>query len=76
MLSFSMRGIVVKPPKAAMYRGAKVAEGGFGSGFLPQVWKFMQIPRSKFSNLWKLNVFSFVYCVDEAHHEHNIFLYQ
>ena len=76
LFSFTMRGVVVKPPKAAMYRGAKCWGVVFGSGFPPQVWKFMQIPRSTFANLWKLNVFSFVYYVDEAHYAHNIFLYQ
>ena len=37
LFSFTMRGVVVKPPKAAMYRGAKCRGVVSGSGFPPRV---------------------------------------
>ena len=37
--SFSMRGVLVKPPKAAIYRGAKCREVVFVSGFPTQSLK-------------------------------------
>ena len=40
LFSFLMRGVEVKPPKAAIYRGAKCRGVVFGSGFVPS-------PRSK-----------------------------